>query len=315
MKEAIVLLNMGGPNNLREVEMFLTNMFNDPAIIRTKSTLLRRLIAGIITLLRTEKSQEIYRSIGGKSPIVDHTIALVEKLQSQVGPDIVVDFVMRYTPPMAQEVCGKLKKQGIQKVYLIPLYPQYSSTTTASSIDDFEVTARSIGWFPITVEIKHFFTNTTYNECLLALIKDALGKDDSHEFELIFSAHGLPQKIVDEGDPYQRQVAAHVEIMKDIFHREGIYFRGVHLAYQSKVGPMKWLDPSLESMLRSLTKKKVIIVPIAFTVDNSETDYELTIEYAEVAHELGFTQYRVTRCPNDHPLFVQTLKELFEKMQ
>ena len=315
MKEAIVLLNMGGPNNLREVEMFLTNMFNDPAIIRTKSTLLRRLIAGIITLLRTEKSQEIYRSIGGKSPIVDHTTALVEKLQSQVGPDIVVDFVMRYTPPMAQEVCGKLKKQGIQKVYLIPLYPQYSSTTTASSIDDFEVTARSIGWFPITVEIKHFFTNSTYNECLLALIKDDLGKDDSHEFEHIFSAHGLPQKIVDEGDPYQRQVAAHVEIMKDIFHREGIYFRGVHLAYQSKVGPMKWLDPSLESMLRSLTKKKVIIVPIAFTVDNSETDYELTIEYAEVAHELGFTQYRVTRCPNDHPLFVQTLKELFEKMQ
>lgn len=315
MKEAIVLLNMGGPNNLREVEIFLTNMFNDPAIIRTKSTFLRRLIAGIITLTRTEKSQEIYRSIGGKSPIVDHTVSLVEKLQSQIGPEVVVDFVMRYTPPMAQEVCAKLKQQGIQKVYLMPLYPQYSSTTTASSIDDFEITARSIGWFPITVEIKHFFTNPTYNECLLALIKDALGGDDSHEFELVFSAHGLPQKIVDQGDPYQRQVAAHVEIMKDIFHREGIYFRGVHLAYQSKVGPMKWLEPSLESMLHSLTKKKVIIVPIAFTIDNSETDYELTIEYAEIAHELGFTQYRVARCPNDHPLFVQTLKELFEKMR
>jgi ferrochelatase len=315
MKEAIVLLNMGGPNNLREVEMFLTNMFNDPAIIRTKSTFLRRLIAGIITLTRTEKSQEIYRNIGGKSPIVDHTVSLVEKLQSQIGPEIVVDFVMRYTPPMAQEVCAKLKQQGIQKVYLIPLYPQYSSTTTASSIDDFEVTARSIGWFPITVEIKHFFTNATYNECLLALIKDALGEDDSHEFELIFSAHGLPQKIVDEGDPYQRHVAAHVEIMKDIFHREGIYFRGVHLAYQSKVGPMKWLEPSLESMLHTLTKKKVIIVPIAFTIDNSETDFELSIEYAEIAHELGFTEYRVCRCPNDHPLFVQTLKELFEKMR
>jgi ferrochelatase len=315
MKEAIVLLNMGGPNNLREVEMFLTNMFNDPAIIRTKSNFVRRFIAGMITLLRTEKSQEIYRSIGGKSPIVDHTKALIQKLQSQIDPEIIVDFVMRYTPPMAQEVCAKLKLQGVQKVYLIPLYPQYSSTTTASSIDDFEITARSIGWFPITVEIKHFFTNSTYNECLLSLIKDALVEDDSHEFELIFSAHGLPQKIVDEGDPYQRQVAAHVEIMKDIFHREGIYFRGVHLAYQSKVGPMKWLEPSLETMLNSLTKKKVIIVPIAFTIDNSETDYELTIEYAEIAHELGFTEYRVSRCPNDHPLFVQTLKELFEKMR
>jgi ferrochelatase len=315
MKEAIVLLNMGGPNNLREVEMFLINMFTDPAIIRTKSNLLRRFIAGMITLLRTEKSQEIYRAIGGKSPIVDHTKSLIEKLQAQVEPDVIVDFVMRYTPPMAEEVCKKLKQQGVQKVYLIPLYPQYSSTTTASSIDDFEITARKIGWFPITVEIKHFFTNSTYNECLLTLIKEALAQDDSHEFELIFSAHGLPQKIVDQGDPYQRQVAAHVEIMKDIFHREGIYFRGVHLAYQSKVGPMKWLEPSLETMLNSLTKKKVIIVPIAFTIDNSETDFELTIEYAEIAHELGFTDYRVSRCPNDHPLFVQTLKELFEKMR
>lgn len=315
MKEAIVLLNMGGPNNLREVEMFLTNMFNDPAIIRTKSPLLRRLIAGIITLTRTEKSQEIYRSIGGKSPIVDHTKALISKLQSQIDPEVIVDFVMRYTPPMAKEVCTRLKKQGVQKVYLIPLYPQYSSTTTASSIDDFEINARGIGWFPITVEIKHFFTNQTYNECLLERIKEALQHDNPHGFELIFSAHGLPQNIVDEGDPYQRQVAAHVELMKDIFHREGIYFRGVHLAYQSKVGPMKWLEPSLESMLHSLTKKKVIIVPIAFTIDNSETDYELTIEYAEVAHTLGFTDYRVCRCPNDHPLFVQTLKELYEKMR
>lgn len=315
MKEAIVLLNMGGPNNLREVEMFLTNMFNDPAIIRTKSNLLRGFIAGIITLLRTEKSQEIYRSIGGKSPIVDLTKALITKLESQIDSDVIIDFVMRYTPPMAKEVCEKLKKQGVQKVYLIPLYPQYSSTTTASSIDDFEVTARSIGWFPITLEIKHFFTNKTYNECLLALIKEALKSDDPHEFELVFSAHGLPQKIVDQGDPYQRQVAAHVEIMKDIFHREGIYFRGVHLAYQSKVGPMKWLEPSLESMLNTLTKKKVIIMPIAFTIDNSETDFELSIEYAEIAHELGFTEYRVCRCPNDHPLFVQTIKELFEKMR
>ena len=315
VKEAVILLNMGGPNNLREVEMFLTNMFNDPAIIQTKSRLLRRFIAGIITLSRTEKSQEIYRSIGGKSPIVDLTKSLVEKLKTALNGEVVVDFVMRYTPPMAYEVCEKLKNQGVQKVYLIPLYPQYSSTTTASSINDFEDTSRKMGWFPIMVEIKHFFTNTTYNRCLLERIKESLGTDDSHEFELIFSAHGLPQKIVDAGDPYQRQVSAHVELMKDKFHNEGIYFRGVHLAYQSKVGPMKWLEPSLESMLKSLGKKKVIIVPIAFTVDNSETDFELTIEYAEIAHNYGFTDYRVCRCPNDHPLFVQMLKELYEKMR
>ncbi len=132
---------------------------------------------------------------------------------------------------------------------------------------------------------------------------------------MIFSAHGLPQKIVDSGDPYQRHVSAHVELLKDKFHKEGIYFRGVHLAYQSKVGPMKWLDPSLESMLKSLNTKKVIIVPIAFTIDNSETNYELSMEYAEIAHELGFSDYRVCKCPNDHPVFVDVLKELYEKMK
>lgn len=315
MKEAIILLNMGGPNNLREVEMFLTNMFNDPAIIRTKSALLRRFIAGIITLSRAEKSQEIYRQIGGKSPIVDLTTSLVTKLQAAVGNEVIVDFVMRYTPPMAKEVIEKLKKSGVQKVYLIPLFPQYSTTTTASSLDDFEDTSRRMGWFPIMVEIKHFFTNDKYNTLLLTLIKETLADNNPNDFELIFSAHGLPQKIVDSGDPYQRHVSAHVELLKDKFHNEGMYFRGVHLAYQSKVGPMKWLDPSLESMLKSLNTKKVIIVPIAFTIDNSETNYELSMEYAEIAHELGFSDYRVCKCPNDHPVFVDVLKELYEKMR
>lgn len=315
MKEAIILLNMGGPNNLNEVEMFLHNMFNDPYIIRTKSTLLRRFIAGMITLTRAEKSQDIYRQIGGKSPLVELTKKLVSGLSEMVGSEIVVDFVMRYTPPMAEEVCQRLKGKGIEKVYLIPLYPQYSSTTTQSSVDDFEATAHKIGWDLITVEIKHFFAHETYNRCVIERIKEALGNDNSEEFDIIFSAHGLPQKIVDQGDPYQRQVIAHVGLIEALMETMGIHFNRVHLAYQSKVGPMKWLEPSLENTLYTLENKRVIIVPIAFTVDNSETDFELSIEYAEVAHELGYEAYRVCRCPNDHPLFVQTLKELYEKMK
>lgn len=315
MKEAIVLLNMGGPNNLGEVEMFLHNMFNDPYIIRTKSSLLRRFIAGLITLTRAEKSQDIYRQIGGKSPLVGHTIALVEALQKSLGNNTVVDFVMRYTPPMADEVCKRLKEQGIEKVYLIPLYPQYSSTTTQSSLDDFESTAQRIGWDVITVEIKHFFARETYNLCLLERIKETLDGDNAESFDIIFSAHGLPQKIVDQGDPYQRQVVAHVELIKTLMQEKGVNFNGIHLAYQSKVGPMKWLEPSLETALRELQNKRVIIVPIAFTIDNSETDFELSIEYAEVAHTLGYESYRVCRCPNEHPLFVRTLTELYEKMK
>lgn len=315
MREAIILLNMGGPNNLNEVEMFLHNMFNDPYIIRTKSTLLRRFIAGMITLTRAEKSQDIYRQIGGKSPLVELTKRLVSGLSEMVGSDIVVDFVMRYTPPMAEEVCQRLKEEGIEKVYLIPLYPQYSSTTTQSSLDDFEATAHKIGWDLITVEIKHFFAHETYNRCVIERIKEALGNDNSEEFDIIFSAHGLPQKIVDQGDPYQRQVIAHVGLIEGLMKSMGIHFNGVHLAYQSKVGPMKWLEPSLENTLNTLKNKRVVIVPIAFSIDNSETDFELSIEYAEVAHELGYEAYRVCRCPNDHPLFVQTLKELYEKMK
>jgi len=314
-KEAIVLLNMGGPNNLQEVEIFLHNMFNDPYIIRTKSALLRRFIAGMITLTRTEKSQEIYRRIGGKSPLVGHTRSLVNKLQDAVGSDIIVDFVMRYTPPMAYEVCNRLKDQGVDTVYLIPLYPQYSSTTTQSSIDDFEETAHAIGWNVITVEIKHFFANLTYNRCIVERIKETLVAETTEDYDLVFSAHGLPQKIVDQGDPYQKQVIAHVEILKSLMEEEGIHFNNVHLAYQSKVGPMKWLEPSLETVLRSASNKKMIIFPIAFTIDNSETDFELSIEYAEIAHELGYQDYRVCRCPNDHPLFVQSLHEIYEKMK
>jgi len=315
MREAIVLLNMGGPNNLNEVEMFLHNMFNDPYIIRTKSKLLRRFIAGMITLTRAEKSQDIYRQIGGKSPLVELTRNLVSSLSEVVGNEIIVDFVMRYTPPMATEVCQRLKEQGVEKVYLIPLYPQYSSTTTQSSLDDFEESAHKIGWDVISVEIKHFFAHDTYNRCLVERIKEALGSDQAESFDIIFSAHGLPQKIVDQGDPYQRQVIAHVRLIEESMKTTGLNFNAVHLAYQSKVGPMKWLEPSLESTLHSLENKRVIIVPIAFTVDNSETDFELSIEYAEVAHELGYDAYRVSRCPNDHPLFVKTLKELYEKMR
>ncbi len=315
MKEAIVLLNMGGPNNLEEVEMFLHNMFNDPYILRMKSSLLRRFVAGMITFSRTEKSQEIYRRIGGKSPLVGHTRALVEKLRHAVGEEVIVDFAMRYTPPMARDVCERLKNAGVEKVCLIPLYPQYSTTTTQSSLDDFEAAAHAIGWEVITVEIKHFFAHETYNRCLIGRIREALADEEASEYEIVFSAHGLPQKVVDDGDPYQRHVRTHVGLMKTMMEREGLVFDGVHLAYQSKVGPMKWLEPSLEETLRTLPGKKVLIVPIAFTIDNSETDFELVIEYAEIAHELGFEAYRVCRCPNDHPLFVQTLQELYEKMR
>jgi ferrochelatase len=305
---------MGGPNNLEEVELFLKNMFNDPNILTMKSSLLRRFVAAMITFFRTESSQEIYRRLGGKSPIVDLSRKLVAALQEQLGDGVVVEFAMRYTPPFADEVCKRLETHDIDRIYLIPLYPQYSTTTTKSSLEDFERAFHRSGLDALLVEIKHYFENRTYNRAIVERIREQLGSDDPAGFDIVFSAHGLPQKIVDAGDPYQRQVQRHVELLQGMLSEAGLDFSAVHLAYQSKVGPMQWLEPALDDTLRSLENKNVLIYPIAFTVDNSETDYELGIEYKEVADELGFENYRVCRCVNDHPLFVEALGEIYHKM-
>ncbi|DAB28826.1 MAG: ferrochelatase [Sulfurimonas sp. RIFOXYD12_FULL_33_39] len=315
-KEAIVLLNMGGPNNLEEVEVFLKNMFNDKNIITVNSSLLRKFIATMITFSRTEKAQDIYRQIGGKSPLVEHTRHLVKKLQAKVQDEgVIVDFAMRYTPPFSSEVIERLNKENIEKIYLIPLYPQFSTTTTKSSLEDFEEQYHLRGTDAILVEIKHFFQNYTYNSAVVARVKEIIDPSECEEFELIFSAHGLPKKIVDAGDVYERHVQKHVELLKKMLENEGLKFHEVHLAYQSKVGPMEWLKPSLEEKLKTIKSKKIIISPISFTIDNSETDFELEIEYREVAKELGFEHYRVCRCPNDSELFVEAILEIYEKMR
>ncbi len=314
-KEAVVLLNMGGPNNLDEVEMFLKNMFNDKNILTMKSDLVRKFVGGMITFSRTESSQEIYRKLGGKSPIVDHTKRLVVKLQERLGADVLVDFAMRYTPPFASEAIERINDAEVEKIYLIPLYPQFSTTTTKSSLEDFEEQYHKNGNDALLVEIKHFFENESYNKSVIANIKESVGDDDYRDFDIIFSAHGLPKKIVDAGDVYEKHVNKHVNILTEMLKEEGMNFHGSHLAYQSKVGPMEWLKPSLDEKLNVVRNRGVIIVPIAFTIDNSETDFELEVEYREIAQKLGFKEYRVVSCANDSELFVDALCEIYEKMR
>jgi len=314
-KEAIVLLNMGGPNNLDEVEMFLTNMFNDKNILTMKSDLVRKVVGGMITFSRTESSQEIYRQLGGKSPIVGHTKSLVKKLQKRLGDKVIVDFAMRYTPPFASEVIEKLNKEDIDKIYLIPMYPQFSTTTTKSSLEDFEEAYHKTSGDALLVEIKHYFENKSYNKSIIQSIKDTVGDSEYRDFDIIFSAHGLPQKIVDSGDVYEKHVIRHIEILKSMLKKEKMEFHETHLAYQSKVGPLAWLKPSLDEKMKTVRNRGIIIFPIAFTIDNSETDFELEIEYREIAKELGFRDYRVCRCPNDSDLFADALIEIIKKMK
>ncbi len=314
-KEAVILLNMGGANNLGEVEMFLKNMFADKNILTMKSDLLRKFIGGMIVFTRVESSQEIYRTLGGKSPIVGHTKNIVAKLQERLGENVIVDFAMRYTPPFAKEVIDRLHKENIDKIYLIPMYPHFSTTTTKSSLEDFEEYYHSSKGDAVLVEIKHFFENKTYNKGIIERIKEKMGDSNYTDFDLIFSAHGLPQKIVDAGDVYEKHIKRHIEILKKMLQAENMNFHAIHLAYQSKVGPLKWLEPSLQTKLETVRNRGVVIYPIAFTVDNSETDFELEIEYREIAEELGFKEYRVCRCLNDSELFVDALCEIYKKMK
>ena len=309
MKRAIVLMNMGGPNNLDEVKVFLKNMFNDKYIIGAPQPI-RALIASFITFKRLEIAKENYRNLGGMSPIIGHTKRLVRRLEKEVDADVF--FEMRYTYPFAKDVLEKLK--NYDEIYAIPMYPHYSSTTTKSSIEDFMKIAKKYNLDKKVKTIDSYYNNILYNKTIVERIKEALDGDNSEEFELVFSAHGLTQRTINKGDLYQKHILANVESAKKELLKQNIHFKKIHVAYQSRLGPMEWLRPYMEDKLKEL-KSKVIIYPISFTVDNSETKGELVLEYGELAHELGIKDYRVACAPNHHPYFIEALKEIYEKMK
>ncbi len=313
-KKALLLLNMGGPRSIEEVEVFLKNMFNDPRIL-TMPSFFRKMVGGMIVKGRKSEAIKNYEILGGKSPIVAHTEKLVEKLSRYLqNSDIDVFYVMRYTPPFAYDILKELQKKGVEEIFLLPLYPHFSTTTTASSFDDIDASLKELNYSPKIKRITSFYDHIGYNLSVIEKIKEAIAGKDPKEFDLIFSAHGLPQKMVDAGDPYQTQIETNVEILKDLLEKANIIFKNIHLAYQSKVGPLKWLTPSLGEKLKEIENKKVVIYPISFTLDNSETDFELSIEYRKEALDLGFKEYIVARCVNDSDLFVKSLVDIYKNM-
>ena len=303
-KKALVLLNMGAARNKEELEVFLTNMFNDKNILTFKSKTIRSMLASLIVTLRLNKAWKNYEDIGGKSPLHEITDLLVKKLNEML-PDYFVTTAMCYTSPFSQTAVARIKREKIKDVILLPLYPQYSTSTTKSSIEDF--IEKSDDQFNIKI-VEPFYKNETYNKAICDEIVGVQAK--YNDFHLIFSAHGLPQKIVKKGDPYQKQIEEHVELLKEKLSHYAINIKSINLAYQSKVGPRKWLTPSLDDMLKNFTNKKVIIYPISFIIDNSETVFELNVEYREIAKKLGVKEYKVCKCVNDSNTFVQALKEI-----
>jgi ferrochelatase len=308
-KKAIVFLNMGAPKDLDEVELFLKNMFNDKNIITVKSNLLRSFIASRIIKGRKKEAKESYDEIGGRSPLLKHTETFLKKIKEEFPEHIVIN-IMRYTPPYAVSELRYLKAKGVEDITLIPLYPQYSTTTVKSSLDDFYEALQETKYRPNLRVYTRFYKNRNYNQAIIEEIKKALKDRDSKEFDLIFSAHSLPVKIIKNGDSYQEEIIDNVEILKSMLKEQDIEFENIHLAYQSKVGPQQWLEPSLDDKLKELENRKVIIYPISFILDNSETEFELDIEYREIAKELGIKEYIVAKCLNENSHFIKTVKEL-----
>jgi len=293
---------MGGPNNIDEVEMFLRNMFLDKNIL-TMNRYFRKIIGNIIVSKRLDEVKENFLThLGGRSPLPELTNRLIEKLHNHIDMPIVA--AMRYVPPFAKPSLEKFQQEGVEELILFPMYPQYSTTTTLSSVEDIVEQCKLLDYAPNIKVIEPYYDDYDYIALIATKIMQRMEGVDSMEYDLLLSAHGLPMSIIHAGDPYQNQIEANVSALKIYLHERGVIFNNIKLVYQSKVGSSAWLEPNLIDHLRSPYHRKVVIYPLSFTVDNSETVYELDIEHREVANKIKYEDYRVTSCFNDDDAFV-----------
>ncbi len=303
-KPTLVILNMGGARRKDELREFLFNMFSDKYIVT--NPLIRLFLKYIIIATRLEKVWERYKAIG-KSPIYDHTEALISKLQKLLNMDIV--YIMRYTKPRAKDVAEQLIKNDVKDVILLPLYPHYSTTTVLSSIEEFQECAKDS--FESIKVIKPFYDNEIYNKAVVqTIIKNKL---NFNEYNLIYCAHSLPKHIAKK-EAYEKHIKKQIQILDEMFLEYDIGFKSITLAYQSKVGAIPWLEPSLEDEIKRFQKSKIILVPLSFALDNSESVLELGIEYKQIARELQIVDCRVCTCVNNSDLFCEFIKEEIQKI-
>lgn len=300
-KKALLLLNMGGANNLDEIELFLKNMFADKNILPV-NRYLRKFIATIIIRKRLAGVKENYKELGGKSPLSELTDRLIAKLKEHL--DMPIYPAMRYVPPFATEALEECQANGVEELILFPMYPQYSTTTTLSSVEDIKARCKVLGYEPEIRVIEPYYDAYEYIEASAEKIMEAAEGIDTKEYDLLLSAHGLPLSIIKAGDPYEKQVEANVSAIKIYLHERGIRFHDIKLVYQSKVGSAAWLEPNLVDILRNPTNRKVLIYPLAFTMDNSETVFELDIEHREIAEKIKFDDFIVAECMNDSERFI-----------
>ena len=305
MKIAIILFNLGGPDSLAAVQPFLRNLFSDPAIIGLPAWL-RLPLANFIARRRTPKALGIYEQIGGGSPILGQTEAQARALEEALGKEHEWRgyVCMRYWHPMTERVVQSVRRFAPDRIVLLPLYPQYSTTTTASS---FNAWKKAVTFKAPTVEIESYPTEPGFIRASIDLVKQGLAEAGGGPARVLFSAHGLPEKVIKKGDPYQRQVEETAAAIAE--HLDGVDWS---VCYQSRVGPLKWIGPSTESEIRraAADKRSIVLYPLSFVSEHSETLVELDIEYRHLAEQAGVTKYVRVPTVGTHPQFIHGLANL-----
>jgi ferrochelatase len=310
MKKAVILFNLGGPDKLENVEPFLFNLFNDPAILNLPN-FFRYPLAKLISKRRAPVARKIYKELGGSSPILELTKnqsnALETSLnQNEKNNEYKCFIVMRCWNPRADEIIQDVKLYNPQELILMPLYPQYSAATSGSSIKEWNNVCKKNNFHVKTSTICCYPTDKSFIEAH----KNEINKKIKglKNFKLIFSAHGLPEKNIKKGDPYQWQIEQSV---KKIVENLNINNLDWILSYQSKVGPLKWIGPSTDKVVIENAKKKkhIVLVPIAFVSEHSETLVELDIEYKKLAIDNGCINYIRVPALGTNEYFIKAMSQ------
>lgn len=306
-KTAVVLFNLGGPAAPEEIKPFLYSLFSDPAII-TLPQPFRRLLATLITNRRLKEARHIYAQLGGGSPLLKNTKAQAIALEKELGREYKVFIAMRHAAPFIKTTFQDVQTYGPDEVVLLPLYPQYSTTTTESSWEEWKRV--SAGW-PIPIRIICCYPiQNGFIEGMKELTLPLYEKAKKYGTpRVLLTAHGLPEKTIKKGDPYQRQVEKSAE---ELTRKLSISPHEIVLCYQSRVGPLRWIGPSTEDeiMGASQENRPIVIVPLSFVSEHSETLVELDITYRKLALQSGCPAYYRVETVQTHPLFIQGLGDL-----
>ncbi|MFN7929285.1 MAG: ferrochelatase [Blastocatellia bacterium] len=317
MSLGVLLFNLGGPETLADVRPFLYNLFSDPEIIRLPARFMQKPLAWLISTTRAKKSSAYYAQIGNGSPLRRITDEQAQALQAELqarGIEAKVYVGMRYWHPFTNEAMHRIERDGITDLVVLPLYPQYSVSTTGSSLKEFIALLKGRRqWQQIRRRyITRWHTQPAYIQTLVEQIKAEIAQfpnPDPSQVHLLFSAHSVPQSYIERGDPYLRHTEETVRLVSDALGNVS----PTSLSFQSKVGPVKWLEPSTEQKIRNLHAagvKQLLMIPISFVSEHIETLYELDILYKKLAEEIGLPHYRRVPAFNADARFIRALADL-----